>query len=32
MSAFAGVVFFDPQPIDSRTQERVAKASLPLRV
>jgi asparagine synthase (glutamine-hydrolysing) len=26
MSAFAGVVFFDAQPIDSRTQERVANA------
>ena len=26
MSAFAGVVFFDAQPIDSRTQQRVANA------
>jgi len=26
MSAFAGVVFFDAQPVDSRTQDRVAHA------
>ena len=26
MSAFAGVVFFDSQPVDSRTQDRIARA------